>query len=63
MCQTFCAVVPVLLGVAIAGTGRGNEPPKPDSKPKVVREQVTAKRQSCEPANREFALDNAAGRP
>ena len=40
MRQTFCLVVPVLLGLAIAGTGGGNEPPKPDDKPKVVREQV-----------------------
>jgi endonuclease YncB( thermonuclease family) len=33
-------MVPVLLGLAMAGTGGGNEPPRPDDKPKVVREQV-----------------------
>src|SRR5262249_1105724 len=40
MRPTFCVVVPALLGLAIAGTGGGHEPPQPDDKPKVVREQV-----------------------
>jgi endonuclease YncB( thermonuclease family) len=40
MRQTLGVVVPALLGLAVAGTGGGNEPPGPDGKPKVVREQV-----------------------
>jgi endonuclease YncB( thermonuclease family) len=40
MRQTLCVVVPALLSLAIARTGGGNEPPKPDEKPKVFREQV-----------------------
>jgi endonuclease YncB( thermonuclease family) len=40
MRQTLCVVVPVLLGLAMARTGGGDEPRKPDGKPKVVREQV-----------------------
>jgi hypothetical protein len=40
MRQTFCIVVLTLLGFAIAGTGGGREPAKPDNRPKVVREQV-----------------------
>jgi endonuclease YncB( thermonuclease family) len=40
MRQTLCIAVPVVLGFAIAGLGDSNEPPKPEGKPKVVREQV-----------------------
>jgi endonuclease YncB( thermonuclease family) len=40
MRQTFCVVLPTLLGLATAGMVGGNEPPKPQDKPKVVREQV-----------------------
>jgi endonuclease YncB( thermonuclease family) len=36
----LCVVVSTLLGLALAGTGGGSEPPQPDNKPKVVREQV-----------------------
>jgi endonuclease YncB( thermonuclease family) len=40
MRQSLCVVVPALLGLVITKTAGGNEPPKPDDKPKVVREQV-----------------------
>ncbi len=40
MRQTLCVTVPLFLGMAIAGMGGSNEPPKPNGKPKVVREQV-----------------------
>lgn len=35
-----CVVASTLLSLAIAGMVGGNEPPKPDDKPRVVREKV-----------------------
>src|SRR5262245_15990550 len=40
MRQAFCVFVLTLLGLAVSGTGGGQEPPKPDNQPIVVREQV-----------------------
>jgi hypothetical protein len=40
MRPTFCVALPVVLGLFVAGTGSGIEPPEPEGKGKVVREQV-----------------------
>jgi endonuclease YncB( thermonuclease family) len=40
MRQKLCVTVPVVLGLLIAETGGGIEPPGPKDKPKVVREEV-----------------------
>jgi endonuclease YncB( thermonuclease family) len=40
MRRAFCVVVPTLLVLALARTVGGTEPPKPEDKTRVVREQV-----------------------